>query len=155
VTLLLPSAELAPADEPIPEEPEEGWFSRWWGRRRFNTPASEATPTFERAATHMRTGVIVVGTNEAGTARVAGRQPGRRSITLWVPSSVVVGGVFVTPAAGVLYSNTPGELQTFGGSVLNVGDAVTIPSETPVFVGLVPGQSIGFVQYMALFNPNG
>jgi hypothetical protein len=148
-----------PADQSGPEELESTFHEKSGepypkGRKPFAVKNAFAFPINQRAASHFRTGVIAVNANESGTAQVVGRLPGRVSLTLWVPNPIIVGGVSVTPTAGVLFAPTEGEMQgLFGGSILNIGDSVTIESESAVHVGLIPGATVGYVQYLDLFNP--
>jgi hypothetical protein len=111
---------------------------------------------FERSAHDWRGAVVVVSTTSPA-AQVVGRLPGRRSVTLWVPATLTIAGTVVTVANGVLVAATEGELfQAGGGGIqLNVGDSLRIESEAPVWVGLIPGDSPGYVQFLELFNPAG
>lgn len=148
-----------PMDQAGPDEWELGQeksgapYKR--GRKPFADSNAEAFQVFERSASHFRTGVIAINSNEGGTAQVVGRQPGRVRLILWIPTTnIVVGGVLVTPPNGVLFAATEGEMQgLFNGSIINVGDSVSIESEASVHVGLIPGATVGYVQYLDLFNP--
>jgi hypothetical protein len=135
---------------PVTLEKEGEPYKR--GRRPFGTPNKEAFPVYQRAASHFRTQMVAVNTNNGGVAYVVGRRAGRRSVTLWIPSQVVAGNALVTPPNGVMVGATEGELQQGGGVFLGVGDSMTIESEQSVAVGLVPGTSLGYVQYLDLFD---
>lgn len=121
----------------------------------FSTSNADAFAFFERSAADWRSNVVGVNTNNGGTASVVGRLPGRRSVTLWIPASVVVGGALVTTTNGVLFAATEGELQNGNGTFLGVGDSITIESEASVAIGLVPGTTQGYVQYLDLFDAPG
>jgi hypothetical protein len=125
------------------------------GHTPFGTPNAKAFPVNQRAARDWRGGVIVVNAANNGTSMVVGRRPGRSRLRLWAPTGVVVGGVFVTPGAGqgVLVAPTEGELNAGNGFVLNLGDPpVDMITEGGVIVGLIPGQVIGYCQYVDLFD---
>lgn len=134
-------------EEPTPPKTTRG--------KPFGTDNTDAFPVNQRAPSDWRAGVIGVNPNNGGTAGVVGRLPGRQSVTLWVPASVVVGGSLVTVTNGVMFAATEGELQNGGGAFLGVGDAVTIESEASVTIGLVPGTTQGYVQYLDLFDAPG
>ena len=124
-------------------------------KRPFTTPNGGALGVFERSAHDWR-GAVVVVSSTSPAAQIVGRLPGRRSVTLWVPSSLTIAGTVVTVTNGVLVAATEGELfQAGGGGIqLNVGDSLRIESEAPVWVGLIPGDSPGYVQFLELFNLN-
>jgi hypothetical protein len=124
-------------------------------RAPFSIPSGEAMPVFQRSAHDWRSGVVGVNTNNGGTAGVVGRLAGRRSLTLWIPTKVVVGGSLVTTTDGVMYAATEGELQNGGGTYLGLGDSVTIEAEASVTIGLAPGSTQGYVQYLDLFDAPG
>lgn len=124
-------------------------------RRPFATDNGQAFGVYERAAQEWRATTVVVNANQGGTSGVVGRQRGRKSVTIWVPSQLVVGGALVTPANGIMFAATEGELQGGGGAYLAVGDSVTIASEAAVAVGLPPGAAVAYCQYLDLYNPPG
>jgi hypothetical protein len=150
-----------PNDPSGPDEPNDYMQEartphRRTGQPPFSVDNEQAFATFERASHDWRGGVVVVDGNSTGTAIVVGRRPGRKHLYLWTPSvGIVVGGALVVPAAGngVLVAGRQGELEQGGGFILNVGDPrVDIESEGEVWVGLIPGQAIGYVQYLDLFD---
>lgn len=129
------------------------------GKPAFSMDNEQAFAVFERSSHDWRGGVVVLTTANggSGTAIVVGRRPGRKHLRLWVPAlGVIVGGALVVPAAGtgVIVAGRQGELEQGGGGfVLNVGDpAVDIESEGEVWVGCIPGQVIGYVQFLDLFD---
>ena len=138
-----PPSQVGPATEPVK------------GSKPFARANEDALPVNQRAAHDFRTGLTVVNTNNGGVATAVGRRPGRKSLTLWIPAQVVVGGAFVTPPNGVMISNNEGELQQSGGAYLAVGGSITLETESSVQVGLVPGATIGYVQYLDLFDEPG
>lgn len=134
--------------------PQQLWAA---GRKPFDISNDKALAVFQRAASDWSARLISVTTNFPFVQAV-GRRPGRVSVTFSVPSKLADG---TTPAAGVLLASDDGELsQAFNvgtGSVyvLNVGDSVTIESEASVHVGLIKGQTQGWVQVVDLWNPPG
>lgn len=112
----------------------------------------DALPVNQRAAHDFRTGVVPVNINNSSTAKVVMRRPGRKSVTIWIPAQVVLGGVLITPPNGVMWGNNEGELEAGAGSYLAIGDSVTLEVEAPVYIGLVPGTTQGYVQYLDQFD---
>ena len=90
-----------------------------------------------------------------GTAVVVGRQKGRASLALWVPSQVPIDGVMTDTPAGVFFAPSKAELSLVTMPPLNVGDSVLIASEGSCYVGLLPGETTGWVAWMTLTNPVG
>jgi len=127
------------------------------GAKRFATDNGSAIPTFERASHDFTSGQIYVGTLNGGGSIVVGRQAGRKSITIDVPTSYYnMAGTLVTSPIGVVVGQTEGELQIAGGGIqLVAGASLTIATEAPVWVALLPGQTTGFCQWVAEYNPAG
>jgi hypothetical protein len=154
--LLAPGVPLD-ANSPTPDDTYGSDAPRGRARWSGSNPA-DAFPVFQRAAQAFSTGLVVVNATQqqGGTASVVGRMPGRLCLHLWVPTSVIIGGVLTATPAGVTFGPNEDELiQNLNASVLNVGDAIAIQSESPVYVGLVPGQMAGYVQFANYFNPPG
>lgn len=148
-----------PLDQSSPEqfEPgrEEPSSPTPTGKRPFSVPNGEAFAVNQRASERWRASVVVVSTNQGGTSQVVGRLKGRRSLTLWVPTQLVVGGALVVPANGIMFASTEGEIQNGAGAFLAVGDSVTIESEGAVAVGVPPGATSAFAQWLDLFDAPG
>jgi len=125
------------------------------GRKNFGTDNGEAFPVFERASSDWTAGSVVVGTNNGGTSIVVGRVRGRKTVTVWVPSTWTNPGGTSTTPNGVVIGQTEGELQSGAGAQLNPGDSITIGTEAPVWAALIPGKTSGVVQYLVEYNPAG
>lgn len=127
------------------------------GSKRFATDNGRAIPVYQRAAHDFTAGQIYVGTANSGCSIVVGRQAGRRSVTIDVPTSYYnMAGNLVTSPIGVVVGQTESELQSPGGGMqLLAGSSVTIETEGSVWVGLLPGQTTGFCQWVAEYNPAG
>ena len=109
------------------------------GTKAFSVPHAEAIPVWERATTNFATKNLTLG----ATTQVAGRLPGRKSVTLWVPG---------TAAQGVQFSNNRGDVDSGNGTPLSPGDSVTIGSEAAVWAGPLSGQTSGTVYTLDLYN---
>lgn len=125
------------------------------GRAPWSRTNVQATPTFQRLAAAFSLNLIAVDTNQGGTAKVVGRQPGRTRLTLWVPEEVPISGTMTATPAGVLVAASEGEIQQNIGVPLNVGDSIDISSEQGVWVGLQPGNTVGYVCALHCFDPAG
>jgi hypothetical protein len=136
-------------DSPVgPDTPDQLWSP---GRKGFPTDNREAVGVFQRCSEFWSARVVVVDANAGGTAEVAGRQRGRSSIKIWVPTTLPNG----TTPAGVIIAPTQGEVQAGGNSgvVLNAGDSITLRTEAPVFAGLLGNNSTGYCQCVVEFDP--
>lgn len=122
------------------------------GHQPFDTKNLDAVPTFERASSDWTSGTAILG-GSGVTFQVAGRQRGRKAITLSVPSSYPN----VSAIVGVAIGNSESEIQGDAQQpyVLNEGDSISIYSEAPVWVGLISGQTTGIVQWKVEYNPVG
>ena len=127
------------------------------GAKRFATDNGAALPMFERASHDFTTGQTYTGTANGGISIIVGRQSGRKSVTIAVPKSYYnMSGTLVTSPIGVVVGQTEGELQAAGGGLqLLAGDSITIATEAPIWVGLLPGQTTGFCQWCVEYNPAG
>ena len=125
------------------------------GRKNFGTDNGEAFPVFERASSDFNAGRVSVGTSNGGTSIVVGRVRGRKSITIWIPTTWTNPGGTSTSPNGVTIGQTEGELQSGAGIQLNPGDSITIDTEAPVWAGLIPGKTTGVLQYLTTYNPAG
>lgn len=127
------------------------------GRKAWGTDNDQALTVWQRASHDWSIGLIVVTQDNDGVSQIIGRQPGRASLSLWVPTSVMIAGTLTTTPAGVMLAPTSGELSanTTNGAVLNVGDSLQILSEGSCYAGLIPGQTVGYIQYVSLTNPVG
>jgi hypothetical protein len=150
----MPMAELD-HNRPVPQDVFGDHFKR--GAKRFSTDNGAAIPTFERAAHDFTTGQTYTGTANGGISIIVGRQAGRKSVSIAVPKSYYnMAGTLVTSPIGVVVGQTEGELQAAGGGYqLLAGDSMTITTEAPIWVGLLPGQTTGFCQWLVEYNPAG
>jgi hypothetical protein len=124
----------------VPPDRPETHYQR--GQQPFSQDNSQALPVFERAA-HDWTGNTWVLTQ---TRQVAGRQVGRKSVTLWNKSS---------SATSVFFAPVEGEVDQGQALSLDPGDSITIPTEAPVYAGPGPLVASCTVQVMATYNPPG
>lgn len=130
----------APQDTPDPK-----WTTTT--KPQFGTENGDATATFQRSDHEWTGNRIVVDTNNAGTVQLCGRQKGRSSVTLIVP---------LTATAGVVIGPTEGEvLNSASCPVLTPGQTLTLPTEAPIWAGVIPGQTTGTVDVFVTFNPAG
>jgi hypothetical protein len=123
------------------------------GKPPFSTDSGDAFPVFMRSATDWNAGVVVANAaTNGGVATVVGRQKGRISVKVWIPTTLSDG----TTPLPALFGSDENELQGPARSpVLNVGDAITIESEGSIYIGVVPGNQTATVQYLVLSNPPG
>lgn len=136
--------DFAGVTPPVPAPPARS------GRPPFPTANGRAMPVFQRADRTWNGEAIRV---PATPVCIAQRRKGRGTITVSVPSSVVIAGVVVTVTAGVLVAATAGEASMFKGLTLNKGDSVTIASEGSFYAISLPGSSAGIVQVIETYNP--
>lgn len=133
-------------DENAPVAPD-GVGNRYKrGTQAWDFDNSDATPVFQRLSDSWTANTIVLSTGNNATAQVVGRQEGRESLTLWVPS---------TATAGVVIAPTEGEVQNGAGITLSPGDSIDIPTEAPVYAGLISGQLTGTINVVSTINPAG
>lgn len=125
------------------------------GRKPWDVANDEALPVYQRASLDWSAGLVQVTEANDGTAVVVGRQKGRASLALWVPSEVPIAGVMTATPAGVFFAPSKAELSLVTMPPLNVGDSVLIASEGSCYVGLLPGETTGWVAWMTLTNPIG
>jgi hypothetical protein len=78
--------------------------------------------------------------------QLAGRQKGRESVTIWVPS---------TASFGCIIAPSEGDVQQGTGIVLNVGDSITLRTEGPVYTSVISPNATGTVYIVQFFNPPG
>lgn len=147
----IPSTETYPGEAPVPPDEAVGHAPHGTGEKRFTTDNAEAVPVFQRSAHDWTSGTKQPSVT-SGPIQVVGRQRGRISTTVWVPTKDANGN---TPT-GVVIGATQGELQQggFDSVVLNVGDSITIHSEGPVWCYVISGNT-GFCQFMTEYNPAG
>ena len=138
-----------PGDAPVaPDTAELHDVTR--GRPQFKTANADAVATFTRAAHDWDSGARTVSANNP--IMVVGRQRGRTSTVIWVPTKDANGA---TPN-GVVFGSTEGELQGAGyPALLNVGDSAEIDSEGAVWVGVIGANATGLVCFLTNYNPAG
>jgi hypothetical protein len=136
-------------DSPVgPDTPDQLWTP---GRQGFAADNREAVGVFQRASEFWSARGCAVDANAGGTAEVIGRQKGRTMVRIWVPTLMPNG---IAPL-GVIIAPTQGEAQAGlnSGVVLNVGDAIELHTEAPVFAGLIGANLTGYCQCVAYFDP--
>jgi hypothetical protein len=124
------------------------------GGRPFGTPNEDAWGVYQRAAHDWDGGVVKANAStNGGTATVVGRQKGRLSVKVWIPTVLGDGS---TPLPALIGPNES-ELQTPGNNapVLNVGDSIVLETEGSVYIGCVGANATATVQYVVFFNPPG
>lgn len=137
------------SEAPVQDAPQ---VSQPKGEKPFNTKAWQAVAVNQRAASDFGAGTVYVTGQGGGVSVVSGRQPGRQSITIWVPTKLADGS---TPN-GVIIGPTEDAVQnTIGGVALNPGDSITIRTEARVYAGLLGGATTGACQYITEINPTG
>lgn len=144
------------ASEGVPGAPQDQSTQWRHGREPWGVDNEEALPVYQRAAHDWQPGQVFVSTGSYDSAVqiVVGRQKGRASVTIWVPTLMPNG---VAPL-GVLIANDRSTLQVASGIdciVLNVGDSITILSEGPVYAACIGANATGFCQFVSLTNPLG
>lgn len=120
------------------------------GTPRFSTPNGDGTvATFQRASQDFTSGILIV----SAALLISGRLDGKESVTLWCPSTDMLGNA----VNGFIFGETEGELQQGNlAAFLLPGQSVTIRSEAPVWAAQIPGGSgVGTVCYKVEYNPPG
>ena len=139
-----------PTDMPAPHDLAGNRFATTH-RRPFDTNPAEALAVWQRASSDWTARVVSVDANSGGTALVVGRQRGRGSVTVWVPSTLPNG----TSPNGVVIAASEDEAQSaMGGVALNPGDSITINTEGPVYAGLIGANTTGACQVVVDYNPS-
>jgi hypothetical protein len=148
------SAPFVPGfDSNLPVAPDAAAPSQPTRRKPWGTMNERAMPVYQRSSYDWRPGLLFV----TGTQPfiVVDRQAGRVAVALWVPQQVVgPGGVIIATPAGVQLGSEAAEATTMN-VLLNVGDAITLPTEATVWAAVQPGQTVGYVQYATYVNPVG
>jgi phage baseplate assembly protein gpV len=141
--------------DPVPALPDTVGNRYNTGAAPYKTDNDGAVPVYQRAAHEWDVNIIVVNSTDAQPAEVVGRQKGRQSVTLTVPTTLPNG----TTPDGVVFGPNRGALQQTevggGAGVLNAGDSVTINTEAPVYATVITGNATGAVQAVVEFNPPG
>ena len=148
----------SPADEvditsPAPADTAGNRYNT--DKKAWGTNNADALMVFQRASSDFTAGVISINSQNGNTAIVVGRQKGRQSVTIWVPSTYTSpSGASSTPN-GVMIAQTEGEVQAYAAVQLNPGDSITITTEAPIWAGILPGNTTGVCQYLVEYNPSG
>lgn len=158
VTIPYFTEEASPASEvnvtaPVPaDEPGNKYTtsSKAWG-----TDNADALMVFERASSDFTAGVININAQNGNTAIIVGRQKGRKSVTIWVPSTYTSSAGTSSTPKGVMVAQTEGEVQAYAAVQLNPGDSITINTEAPIWAGILPGNTTGLCQFLVEYNPAG
>lgn len=122
------------------------------GMKRWGTDNAEAIHVFERASSDFTAESIYVSSNSYGF-QLVGRVKGRKSVTIWVPTSYTNAVGTVVSSTGVVIAEVQGKAEQGNGIQLNPGDSISISTEAPIYVGLLPGQTVGNCQYVVEYNP--
>lgn len=119
---------------------------------KFNTQLHEAVPTFERAATSHNTRLLLVG---VGSTPLVLRRAGRKYLVVSCPTTFTnFAGLTSTPL-GFQVADDRAVIEAGQGYQVNPGDSLEIDTEGPVFVGPLPTQTSGFVQYSEVYSVPG
>jgi hypothetical protein len=118
---------------------------------RFNTQNEQPIPTSERATNAHNT---VRVTLQADAFQLLGRRRGRRYVVLSCPATITTGGVGATPL-GFQVSHDRNNVTVGIGYQVNPGDSLEIDSEAEVYVGPLPGNTTGTVQYSEAYTALG
>lgn len=155
------------ANNPVPHDTPGNRYSK--GRKPWSQENDQALPVFQRGSHELAVGLAIVNQQNGGTALIVGRNKGRRQLRLWLPANVATNqlllpsgaaligtGVINTGILGCVVSAVEGELQVGGGIVINPGDpAITLEYEGSLYLGLLPGNTVGYCQWANMFNPPG
>jgi hypothetical protein len=148
----------SPADEvdvTSPVKSDEPGNKYTTDKKAWGTNNADALMVFERASSDFTAGIISINTQNGNTAIVVGRQKGRKSVTIWVPSTYTNSSGSSSTPNGVMIAQTEGEVQAYAAVQLNPGDSITINTEAPIWAGVLPGASTGICQYIVEYNPAG
>jgi len=124
-------------------------------KKAWGTDNADAIMVFERASSDFTAGVISINAQNGNTAIIVGRQKGRKSVTIWVPSTYTNSSGTSSTPNGVTVAQTEGEIQNNAAVQLNPGDSITINTEAPIWAGVLPGQTTGICQFLVEYNPAG
>ncbi len=128
------------------------------GRQPWSTDNSQAVPVYQRGDHDWSANQIVCNAgSDSGSVKAVGRVAGRRNVKLWVPAKVWIAGALTTTPAGVCIGPSEAEvLNEISSVTLNPGDPLlVIDTEASIWVGLLPGQTVGYVYVVSTFNPPG
>lgn len=140
-----------PTDLPAPADQNTPQYST--GHKQFSTDNGNAFAVWERAS-HDWFGEFAVVSSTQNPVQLVGRTRGRKNITLYVPSTQYTSSGTTTPV-GVLVSPNEGALFAGQGIQIPAGASLTISTEAPIWVWVLPGQTTGFVQYIEEVNISG
>lgn len=118
---------------------------------RFNTRNEQPIPTSERPTNAHRTLSVTLG---AGSQPLLGRSRGRKYVVISCPTTFTKAGVTSTPL-GFQVSHDRNSIDVGIGYQINPGDSLEIDSEAEIYVGPLPGNSTGLVQYSEGFDSLG
>jgi hypothetical protein len=140
---------------PVPFQTGETFWSAT--KKAFPVSNPNAVPVFERGSDNFNSGqVFVSNTNNQQAICIQGRVKGRKNVTVWVPNTYTnTAGSSVTPTGIVLSDSEGNVINGFANIQLNAGDSMTISTESPVWVGLLPGATSGYCQFVVEYNPSG
>jgi hypothetical protein len=114
-----------------------------------------AFPIFSRASNDFNSKALTftAAANQI-PKQLVGRTKGRQSITMTCPITFTYQGNIISPI-GFIFSSEMGACAAGDGFQVNVGDSVTIYTESEVWVSCIPGVTTGqvVVQYIEETNP--
>lgn len=138
-----------PPGVPVTQSPEQAWQA---GKAPFGQSNQHALGIFQRSAETWQVAAIVLDANQGSSAKIFGKQKGRTKVLLYTPTDLPSGGA----NPGVLIGPSESEVQqgTFQvGTTSGWASPLTLETEAPVWAGVIPGQSTGFVLAIAFVNP--
>lgn len=141
-----------PTDSPAPGDVNHAQYTT--GHKQFSTDNGNAFATFERGSHDVFMGQATLSSGQQ-VYQISGRTVGRKAITLYVPSTLYAAGGTTSTPTGVIIGESEGKVQMGDGVQLPAGSSITISTEAPIWVGVLPGQTTGFVQYIEEVNPAG
>ena len=158
ITIPYFTEEASPADEvnitaPVSADKAGNLYTT--DKKAWGTNNADALSVFERASSDFTAGVINISAQNGSTAIIVGRQKGRKSVTIWVPSSYTNSAGTSSTPKGVMVAQTEGEVQAYAAVQLNPGDSITINTEAPIWAGILPGNTSGVCQFLVEYNPAG
>lgn len=111
----------------------------------WSTENEEALPVNQRAAHDWDANQYTL-TSSRGPIQLAGRKRGRTTVIVWVPTAA---------SNGIVISPTEGDIEQGAGVTLSPGDSIELPTEAPVYGGVIVGQTSGTAYVVELYNPPG
>jgi hypothetical protein len=117
------------------------------GQRRkppWDTENEQAVPVYQRAAHDWSANQYTLSAKNI--IQIAGRLRGCLTTVVWVPTAA---------ASGCVISPDEGDITQGAGVTLSPGDSIELPTEGPVWAGVIDGNANGTVYVARFFNPPG